>query len=268
MEQNMSKPKRTLNSAVGKKALSGLSGLALVVFLIFHLAGNLTIFKGRGELMNAYAGFLHGIPGLPIATFAIVALLLFHAFTGYRVWSQNKAARPDDYQYKQWTKSSRSRKSIASTTMMISGFITVAFVIVHIWHFKYAMPGAEHLKDKAAIAALTAPRADAPPGEAAEALSGGDVTRGGANATETHGGEDHNLAGLVLSEFKKPYVSLAYIFAMVLLGLHLNHGVSSAFQSIGASRLSSSLLMASRVFTVILIGGFISIPLWVLFFRK
>jgi succinate dehydrogenase / fumarate reductase cytochrome b subunit len=265
----MSKPKRALNSAVGKKALSGLSGLALLVFLIFHLLGNLTIFKGRGELMNAYAGFLHGIPGLPIATFAIIGLILFHAYTGFRVWRENKAARPDEYQYKAWTGSDRSRKSVGSTTMMVSGFIMAAFVIVHVWHFKYAMPGAEAWQDKAAMRELTKPLADSPPGEAAEALTGGDAAYGGAEPTAAEGPDGHrNLAGLVLSEFKKPLVSLFYVVCLVLLGLHLNHGISSAFQSLGASRLSKSLLMVGRLFNFVLISGFISIPLWVLFFRK
>lgn len=265
----MSKLNRAFNSAVGRKAISALSGLLLTVFLIFHLLGNLTIFKGRGELMNAYAGFLEGIPGLPIATIAIVALFALHAWMGFKVWRQNKAARPQEYRLKQWTGSERSRKSMGSTTMMMSGFIVLAFIIVHIWHFKYGMIGAEGLQDKAAMAALTAPRADDPAGAAAEALSNGETTRGGANATDATGPEgERNLSGLVLSEFKKPLVSVFYIGALMLLGLHLNHGFSSAFQSLGASRLSSSLKFAGKAFTFLIVSGFISIPLWVLFFRK
>ena len=265
----MSKLTRAGNSAVGRKAISAISGLALTVFLIFHLLGNLTIFKGRGELMNAYAAFLHGIPGLPIATILIVSLFALHAWMGVKVWRKNKAARPQEYQLKKWTGSERSRKSVGSTTMMISGFVVLAFIIVHIWHFKYGMAGAPGLVDKQAMAALTAPRSDAPAGDAAEALTGGDTKRGGAEATNATG-EDHekNLSGLVLSEFKKPWVSAMYIISLILLGLHLNHGFSSAFQSIGASRLSSALRIAGQVFTFAIVAGFMSIPLWVLFFRK
>jgi succinate dehydrogenase / fumarate reductase cytochrome b subunit len=265
----MSKLSRAFNSAVGRKAVSALSGLLLTLFLIFHLLGNLTIFKGRGELMNAYAGFLEGIPGLPIASLAIVALFALHAWMGVKVWMKNKEARPQEYKLKKWTGSERSRKSVGSTSMMISGFVVLAFIIVHIWHFKYGMIGAPGLVDRAAMASLTAPRADAPAGEAAAALSAGDTTRGGAEATNATGDDDDkNLSGLVLSEFKKPYVSAFYVFALILLGLHLNHGFSSAFQSIGASRLSSSLRVAGQVFTFVIVAGFISIPLWVLFFRK
>ena len=35
---------RTLQSSIGKKAIMSLSGLALIGFLIAHLAGNLTFF--------------------------------------------------------------------------------------------------------------------------------------------------------------------------------------------------------------------------------
>jgi succinate dehydrogenase / fumarate reductase cytochrome b subunit len=260
----MSKLNRALNSAVGRKAVSALSGLLLTLFLIFHLLGNLTIFKGRGELMNAYAAFLEGIPGLPIATILIVLLFALHAYMGIKVWSKNRAARPQEYKLKQWTGSERSRKTAGSTTMMVSGFVVLAFIIVHIWHFKYGMKFAEGLQDKAAMVALTAPSADAPAGEAAAALSPGNVTRGGVEATDA----ERNLAGLVLSEFKKPLVSVLYIVALILLGLHLDHGFSSAFQSLGASRLSRGLRAGGRVFTFVVIAGFISIPLWTLFFRK
>ncbi|HEX8833872.1 MAG TPA: succinate dehydrogenase cytochrome b subunit [Abditibacteriaceae bacterium] len=265
----MSKLKRATSTGVGKKFLSAISGVALTLFLITHLLGNLTIFKGRGELFNAYAGFLGGLPGISIASLAIVAILLFHAYTGYRVWSENKQARPQEYYAGRPTGSDRSRKTFASTTMMLSGFIVVAFTIVHIWHFKYGMIGAEHLQDKAAMSSLTAPRADDPAGQTAEALTGGDTTRGGAEAMQGNPQEEHhNLAGLVLSEFKKPWVSLFYLVSLAFVGLHVSHGISSAFQSMGAGRLSASLRMAGRLFTILLIGGFMSIPLWVMFFRR
>lgn len=260
----MSKLNRALNSAVGRKAVSALSGLLLTLFLIFHLLGNLTIYKGRGELMNAYAAFLEGIPGLPIATILIVLLFALHAYMGIKVWSKNREARPEPYKQIQPTGSTRSRKSAGSTSMMVSGFVVLAFIIVHIWHFKYGMKFAEGQVNTAAMVALTAPNADAPAGEAATALTAGDVSHGGVDPTDTHA----NLAGLVLSEFKKPYVSALYIFALILLGLHLDHGFSSAFQSLGASRLSTGLRVGGRIFTFVIISSFISIPLWVYFFRK
>lgn len=45
-----------------------------------------------------------------------------------------------------------------------------------------------------------------------------------------------NVYGMVVAGFSNPIISGLYIIAMVLLGLHLSHGVSSMFQSIGINR--------------------------------
>ena len=44
-------------SSVGRKLLTGITGIVLVIFLIGHLVGNLTIFAGR-DVFNSYAHFL------------------------------------------------------------------------------------------------------------------------------------------------------------------------------------------------------------------
>ena len=44
-------------SSVGKKLISGINGLGLVLFVIVHLGGNLLIFVGA-DAFNAYAHFL------------------------------------------------------------------------------------------------------------------------------------------------------------------------------------------------------------------
>ena len=38
---------------------------------------------------------------------------------------------------------------------------------------------------------------------------------------------------MLILGFSNPWISLAYIFSMVVIGFHLSHGVSSMFQSIG-----------------------------------
>ena len=42
-----------------------------------------------------------------------------------------------------------------------------------------------------------------------------------------------SLWQLVISEFQKPWVVGVYVVAMLLLGLHLSHGIASALQSLG-----------------------------------
>jgi succinate dehydrogenase / fumarate reductase cytochrome b subunit len=60
--------------------------------------------------------------------------------------------------------------------------------------------------------------------------------------------------------------SIAYIIAMVLVGLHLSHGIWSMFQSLGFShpRYTPMIKTFAAVFSWILVAGFISVPIAVL----
>ena len=61
-------------------------------------------------------------------------------------------------------------------------------------------------------------------------------------------------------------ISLVYIVAMVLLCLHLYHGVWSMFQTLGANnpRFSPRLRLFAKVFAIVVMLGFISLPVAVL----
>jgi succinate dehydrogenase / fumarate reductase, cytochrome b subunit len=66
--------------------------------------------------------------------------------------------------------------------------------------------------------------------------------------------------------FSRPLVSFAYVVAMVLLGMHLYHGLWSMFQTLGAShpRYTSKLKLFAKAFTYLIVLGFLSVPLAVL----
>ena len=70
----------------------------------------------------------------------------------------------------------------------------------------------------------------------------------------------------VVSGFKVWWVSAWYIFAMCLLGLHLSHGLWSMFQSVGLGhpRISPYLRNAARAVALLIVLGYISIPISVL----
>ena len=70
----------------------------------------------------------------------------------------------------------------------------------------------------------------------------------------------------LVNGFKNPVVAIAYIIAVVLLGLHLYHGLWSMFQTLGAAhpRYTPKLKAFATVFTVIIVLGFISVPIAVL----
>jgi succinate dehydrogenase / fumarate reductase cytochrome b subunit len=74
----------------------------------------------------------------------------------------------------------------------------------------------------------------------------------------------------VVRSFKNPWIALGYVVAMVPLGFHLSHGISSAFQSLGV--LNPAWRPGARTAGQ-LVGwgiavGFILLPLWALFFAK
>jgi succinate dehydrogenase / fumarate reductase cytochrome b subunit len=66
--------------------------------------------------------------------------------------------------------------------------------------------------------------------------------------------------------FSNPLVAGFYIISMVLLGMHLYHGVWSMFQSIGFShpRYTPKLKLFAKVFSIVLVLGFIIVPLAIL----
>jgi len=70
----------------------------------------------------------------------------------------------------------------------------------------------------------------------------------------------------VVAGFRQVPASIAYIAAMVLLGLHLYHGIWSMFQSVGFShpRYTPKVKAFAAVASGLIAGGNISIPLAVL----
>lgn len=70
----------------------------------------------------------------------------------------------------------------------------------------------------------------------------------------------------VIAGFQVWYVSAWYIFAMILLGLHIRHGAWSMFQSVGFNhpRHTPILKKLATFFAVVIVLGFISIPISVL----
>ena len=71
----------------------------------------------------------------------------------------------------------------------------------------------------------------------------------------------------VVTGFRVWPVSLFYVIAMVLLGLHLNHGIWSMFHTLGVSHPArrKALRLFAAAFSVLIVLGNISFPLAVLF---
>ena len=124
-----------LNSSVGSKYLIAFTGLSLVGFLIGHLAGNLLVYVSP-DAFNHYSDKLIKNPLVIPAELGLVALFLLHAYKALRMFFGAQHARPVGYAKKERA-GHTSRKSWASTTMILSGTFLLLFVPFHLKTFKY-----------------------------------------------------------------------------------------------------------------------------------
>lgn len=78
-----------------------------------------------------------------------------------------------------------------------------------------------------------------------------------------HSGPD-GLHGLVMRSFEFPITVAWYVLAMIALGMHLSHGLGSAFQTLGVSKPAwrERLRTGGVVLGWVVAGGFMSLPIW------
>ena len=127
--------RRVFSSSVGTKLLMGITGLALFAYMVLHLVGNALIFAGR-DLFNEYSHMLVTNPLIIPIELGLAAIFLIHIYKAITMWTANKEARPVGYLTKQPARHT-SRKSFASSTMILSGIFIALFVIVHVKQFKF-----------------------------------------------------------------------------------------------------------------------------------
>ena len=218
-------------SSIGKKLLTGLPGLLLILFIIMHLAGNLTILAGK-DTFNGYAHRLEAFgPVLLVLEIAIVALFAVHAVIGINVWLDKRRARPLRNTVVE-SKGPPSRQPLSALSMILTGAGLLVFLVIHLLQFRFG------------------------PGEA----DGYVTTLGGEPARDLH--------RLVVKEFHELPDVIAYVVAMVLLGFHLRHGFWSAFQSLGMlnPRLRPLAYAAGIVVGAVFAFGFLFLPIWIYLF--
>jgi succinate dehydrogenase / fumarate reductase cytochrome b subunit len=220
----MSQPSHPLLSTVGTKSLMAVTGLALVLFVLGHMLGNLQIYLGP-DALNAYAHKLQGLgPLLWVVRAGLLSILVVHVACALRVWSLDRAARPVPY------KSARPQVTgVCARSMVLTGLVIAAFVVYHLMHFTLGATNPDHF-----------------------ALKTADGHR--------------DVYAMVVSGFSLWPVSLAYLVAQACLALHLAHGASSAFQSLGVTHPRLAFLKGGfgKAVAALVFLGNASIPLSVL----
>lgn len=131
----MSSRIRVFASSVGTKLLIGVTGLALFLFLITHVAGNALIFLGP-TVFNHYSETLTSNPLVPVIEIGLVLIFLVHAYKAVTMYLRNQQARPVAYAQRK-SQGGPTRRSLASKTMIISGLWLLLFVVIHVNGFKY-----------------------------------------------------------------------------------------------------------------------------------
>src|SRR5436309_3833168 len=209
-------------TSVGTKILIGVTGLALFLYLVIHIAGNLMVFFGPA-IFNKYAYTLEGNPLIPIIEIGLLLIFVIHVYKTVKMFLNNQSARPTRYAQKK-SAGPPSRKSFASSTMIFSGLWLLLFIIVHVKAF-----------------------------------------RCGTEYEWPAGGRD--LYRLEMENFSNPLVVAFYVASMIVVGSHLWHGISSAFQSLGADnpKWTPRLLNAGKTIAVLIAAGFIVIAVWAYF---
>jgi succinate dehydrogenase / fumarate reductase cytochrome b subunit len=78
--------------------------------------------------------------------------------------------------------------------------------------------------------------------------------------------ERHDIFKMMVVGFTNPWVSAFYVLGLALLCLHLSHGASSMFQSLGWKNEAYRpfLDLAARVVAVMIFLGYTSIPIAIL----
>jgi succinate dehydrogenase / fumarate reductase cytochrome b subunit len=126
---------QSLSTSTGSKILVALTGLAMVGFLAGHLAGNLLALLGPG-IYNEYSHALISNPLLIPVEIGLIAILLMHMGTAVSVVVRGRQARPERYAVKKWA-GGPSRKSLSSTSMIVTGVIILGFLLLHLRTFKF-----------------------------------------------------------------------------------------------------------------------------------
>src|SRR5512145_1861161 len=123
---------RLFSDSIGRKVVMAITGLLMVLFVIGHLLGNLTIFAGLNGL-NAYAAKLHELAPVVWGTRIVMgAAVLLHLFLSIQITLENSAAKPDKYAVQR-----HLRATASSKTMIWTGALMGAFILYHLLHFTF-----------------------------------------------------------------------------------------------------------------------------------
>jgi succinate dehydrogenase / fumarate reductase cytochrome b subunit len=124
--------KSLFTSSLGKKVLMALTGLFLISFLIIHCTINAMIFYNDGGATFSYWGHFMGTnPIVRTLEIGLIIGFLLHIIDGFKLWKENRDARPVKYSYVKHPEKSKWY----SRSMGLLGTLILLFLILHTSHF-------------------------------------------------------------------------------------------------------------------------------------
>ncbi|RNC88017.1 MAG: succinate dehydrogenase [Winogradskyella sp.] len=214
-----------LNSSIGRKFAMALSALFLMVFLLQHFAINiLSVFSA--DAFNTASHFMGTFWAVQYLLQPILIFgVIFHFVMGFVLEIKNSRARKISYA----KNNGGANSTWMSRNMIWSGAAILAFIILHFIDFWIPEINTKYIL--------------------------GDMSG-------MHNGELRYFHELV-EKFHSPIRVTAYVVAFVFLALHLLHGFSSAFQSVGANnKYTEGLKKFAKVYAIGIPLGFIFIALF------
>ena len=198
-------------SSIGRKVVMSVTGIALILFLTFHVLMNaVAIFSP--EAYNKICGILGANWYAVAATLGLAALFVIHIIYAFWLTLQNKKARGNDaYEVTARPKS----VEWASQNMLALGVVIACFTVLHLYQFWGRMMLAELFPclelESVAVCPMT--------------------------------GAEHTIAasdgwGQIMHQFGGPLgwvVLVIYLIGFGALWFHMTHGFWSAFQSLGTN---------------------------------
>jgi len=217
-----------LTSSIGQKLVMSLTGLFLCSFLLIHLVGNfLLLADDGGKAFNEYAYFMTNNPFIKTTSYGLYAFILLHAIQGLFLAKKNKNAKGSKYAVK-----TNDNGSWASKNMALLGTLVLFFILIHMGDFWYQMK-----MDRLAYVSYDG------------------------------GAEVKDLYTKVYATFNIWWLVLIYLIGLLALAIHLLHGFSSAFQTLGLrhKKYTPIIKLVGYVFSILIPIGFAIIPIAVFF---
>lgn len=213
-----------------RKGILALTGLFLCLFLIVHLSANCILLLPEAsarEMYNGYSTILRESLFIKIVAYFLYLSIILHTVYALIITIKNRKAKPGHYQMNRTSENS----TWTSQNMGFIGLLILIFIVIHLVNFWARIK----------------------------------LGMGEPVGTDASGYVD--VYEVTYSLFQNIYYVIFYTVLMIPLGLHLNHGLKSAFKTLGFYHRKGLKFLAtvSLIYAGIISIGFGIIPLIVYF---